>query len=165
MQQLLRFDRISTELLRAGYEIRFRAEGGSMEPAIRSGEVLLVQPVALEEAQIGRIFLFQGRDWLTAHRLVGRVRLPSGETGYLFHGDATDQPDAPVPASAVLGRVTAVERDGEPLDLTSPNYLRVIRARCPRSLRALLRPLRRFGNTLLARVGSPQRADRFATAE
>jgi hypothetical protein len=51
------FADVSTELLRSGQGIRFRAPGRSMYPTIKEGETITVQPVAPSVVRRGDIIL------------------------------------------------------------------------------------------------------------
>jgi hypothetical protein len=116
---------VAGELLCRGRNVRFRAEGGSMYPAIRGGEAVLVEPVSASGLKNGEIALYRSDRGITAHRLVGR----RGGSVFVFRGDAIGV-DEFVEGSQVLGRVLSVERNGRSVRLSRRN---------PRALRALRR--------------------------
>lgn len=108
-------DELVEEALKSGRRVRFRATGGSMRPAIREGDILLVAPARPEELAPGDIVLSRVGRKLTAHRLVEvlRAQAPEGREGGVLRvvcrGDAVSAPDLPLAPSHILGRVIAVE--------------------------------------------------------
>jgi hypothetical protein len=99
------------DLLRGGTSVRFRASGLSMGEAIRSGEVIEVEPVRFKQLRIRDIVLVERQASLVAHRLLAVINLPGRGVHLILRGDGLAQCDQPVPATAVLGRVTKVTRD------------------------------------------------------
>ncbi len=67
-QQL--FIDMSTELLRRGQSVRFRAPGRSMHPAIKEGETITVAPIAPFDIKRGDILLYLVGRKVVAHRVV-----------------------------------------------------------------------------------------------
>ncbi len=68
-------------LLREGHVIRSLAVGESMSPSIKKGELLIVTPIALEEAELGEIVAFRkdkSQSVLTTHRVVQKGNLLEG---------------------------------------------------------------------------------------
>jgi len=61
---------VSTELLRQGQSVRFRAPGLSMHPAIKEGEVITVVPVSSFDIKRGDILLYIVGRKVIAHRVV-----------------------------------------------------------------------------------------------
>jgi signal peptidase I len=104
------------DLLGRGYGVRCRVTGGSMFPTFRAGEAITVAPMTPGGVRLGDIVLFASRWGVTAHRV---VRVTRGREGCVIitRGDALETFDAPVDASAVLGRVVAVERRGSTVPL------------------------------------------------
>lgn len=79
---------------------------GSMEPAVKMGGVVVVQPLPAEEVQPGDIITFRGENSrsLTTHRVVSTET----ENGLLFYtkGDANESLDPlPVKAQQLVGKV------------------------------------------------------------
>jgi hypothetical protein len=103
------FVELAAELLGRGHQVRFRAAGRSMTPAIRDGEVLRCEPVRPEAVRVVDVLLYRRRERVIAHRV---VRIDRGAAGarFILRGDASAGNDAPVGWRQVLGRVTAVER-------------------------------------------------------
>jgi len=111
------FRSVVESLLAEGLRVRFRAAGRSMMPTVRDGECLIVAPVRAAEVSRGDVVL--GATWrrLVAHRVVGLTLDARGGRVLTLRGDGSDEADAPVDASRVLGQVVAVERDGRALSV------------------------------------------------
>lgn len=81
---------------------------GSMHPAIKTGDLVAIRPVAPESIQVGDIITFadhQSLRLLITHRVMS---VSTGDHGPVFttKGDANPVPDKlPVAASQVVGRV------------------------------------------------------------
>jgi phage repressor protein C with HTH and peptisase S24 domain len=134
MRERAGFVEVCGALLGEGRRVRFRAEGRSMEPAIREGDVLTVAPLA-GEVRRGDVLLYQAGQRLLAHRVVGRVR---GADGLLrVRGDAPGWEEEHVPLADVLGRIEGIERDGRPVSPPGPLARRA--ARLARRARSRLR--------------------------
>ena len=65
----------------------FIVTGGSMEPSIHQGSLVLVQPVSPSEVQVGDVITFQHYDQTTTHRV---TTITPGAVGLIFatKGDA-----------------------------------------------------------------------------
>ena len=61
---------VSTELLRQGQSVRFRAPGRSMHPTIKEGETIRVEPIAPFDIKRGDILLYIVGRKIVAHRVV-----------------------------------------------------------------------------------------------
>lgn len=110
---------VSTELLRSGQSIRFRAPGRSMYPTIREGETITVQPVAPAAVKIGDIILYHFQRGVVAHRVVSIEKKRGDALLFILHADTSGAPDEPVEPSQILGKVVSVERGGRSIDLYS----------------------------------------------
>jgi signal peptidase I len=112
------------DLLKEGYIIRSWAVGNSMSPCIKKGDLLVVKPIALEEAGIGEIVAYrkeESHSVLTAHRVVARGKDQS--QGYLLtQGDRNLYRDLPLSPRDVLGKVVGIERKGQLISLETPSY-------------------------------------------
>lgn len=83
---------------------------GSMTPTIRTGDLVIDDPVTPAQAaslHVGQVITFSSptdhRDFFT-HRIVAVLHGRGGAVSYRTKGDANDAPDAlPVPSSAVVG--------------------------------------------------------------
>ena len=107
------FGAVVAEALTTGTVVRFSAEGTSMYPTIRDGEVITIAPISTGEDAIvcGDVLLCRHDTRMLAHRLVG-VTTRGAERRFHFRGDAKAACDAPVGADAVVGKVISVCRNG-----------------------------------------------------
>ena len=111
MRDTVLFHALLDEALAAGTVVRFRAEGTSMHPTIRDGEVITIAPVSSDEVVPGDVLLCRHKARMLAHRLVA-VTTRGDERKFHCRGDAKSGYDAPVGAEAVVGRIISVCRDG-----------------------------------------------------
>ena len=111
------FAELSTDLLRLGYSVRFRARGESMHPTIRAGEAITVMPVAPSDLRIADVVLCRTETSVLAHRVVGRLKGVGARAVFLVRGDACSDCDEPVAEDQILGRVVSVERSGRSIAL------------------------------------------------
>ncbi len=86
----------------------FIVTGGSMEPAIHKGSLVIVQPVDPAEVKVGDIITFQQYDQTTTHRIIAVIR---DEQGLVFKtkGDANavaDPEDKTFPAKVGVLRAS-----------------------------------------------------------
>src|SRR5882762_8620391 len=118
-EQMLRlnsplFRAIARDLLREGTSVCFEATGLSMLPEIQDGDMLHVAAVSATELRCGEIVLVEAdgdgtsadSSKLWAHRLISKDL--RGDR-FVTQGDASQEPDAPVRAHQILGRVVAKE--------------------------------------------------------
>ena len=102
------------ELLKAvldkGTPFRFRAEGFSMHPFIRNGDLVTLSPLFNTIPRLGDVvaFVLPGTDRLMIHRIIG-----AKGRFFLIKGDNLHGPDGLIPKTNILGRVTRVERNGK----------------------------------------------------
>ena len=107
------FESLADEVLSKGDTLRFRASGVSMQPFIRDGDILEIQPNGSELSRTTDIVLCKTpKGNLVAHRIVG-IKPGEGCGKLIIQGDALGQPDGNIDQGEVLGRVVAVIRDGE----------------------------------------------------
>jgi hypothetical protein len=111
------FTAISSELLAGGCGVRFRAEGGSMYPTIRSGELVTVVPVDASSVRLGDILLCDSLGRIVAHRVTAIEIDFAGTPRFTLRGDASVLPDAPIGPGEILARVIAVDRGGRQIRL------------------------------------------------
>jgi len=102
---------LAGEVLRSSGTLRLQVTGWSMLPTVMPGDTLVIERISFDAAAEGDIVLF-GRDRrLFAHRVVAR-RKPQ-DAAIMTRGDAMPAPDAPVPESDLLGRVSFILRNGK----------------------------------------------------
>lgn len=92
-------------VLAAGHGARFRVEGDSMYPAIRSGELVRVVPCAVSELRRGDVILASTGRGLTAHRIM-RIE----QERVVTRGDNSLRADPAIDKAQILGRVVEVEQ-------------------------------------------------------
>jgi Peptidase S24-like len=95
-------------MLAAGVPVRLSAFGGSMHPAIRSGELLVVEPVGQKQLGRGQVVLIRHGSQLVAHRIVRKAPGPR----FLVAGDRSGD-NGWLSREAVLGCVVGVMRGRE----------------------------------------------------
>jgi signal peptidase len=88
-----------------GYEVKI-VQSGSMEPAIKTGSVVVIKPY--DTYVVGEVITF-GEDTRekipTTHRIIADTVI-EGEVYYTVQGDANEEPDAePVLKADVIGKV------------------------------------------------------------
>jgi hypothetical protein len=114
------FTGLSADILQRGKSLRFRARGTSMQPLLRDGDCLLVQPVEAHRIRIGDIVLCSSQaDRIVAHRVLRRLPGPEGYR-FLVQGDQVVLPDGWIPQCQIYGKVTAIDRAGVNLDMNRP---------------------------------------------
>lgn len=97
-------DRIPTV---AGFKV-LTVLSGSMEPAINTGDVILVKPLAptdvIQENDVITFRANAGSDMLITHRVVGIVNVNGKPSAYVTKGDANDSNDlSAIPVDRVMG--------------------------------------------------------------
>ncbi len=89
-----------------GGEVAFVGVGRSMEPAVLSGDRVLIREIS-GEPRVGWIVVFPWKGRVLTHRVVR-----TGEGVFFARGDACVEVEGPVDASEVIGRVVSYRRDG-----------------------------------------------------
>lgn len=93
-----------------GAEDSYVVRSGSMEPAIGTGDVVIVERAAPAAIETGDVITFvpDGQPPPTTHRVVSKTE-QDGVIRFETKGDANEQPDAePVVENELVGRVTLV---------------------------------------------------------
>lgn len=136
-----------------------RVVSGSMSPLIRANDQVLIERVEPECVRFGDVILFRSSDQGVIHRVVGK-RQHLGKLAFLEKGDLNPSLGL-VPAEHVLGRVSAVQRNGYTLNLLSGRGRAVQLGLACCSMGSLVTKwgLRRILNTL----GLPRSCRRFGT--
>ena len=137
-----------------------------MRPAIRDGDVLMVEPIEPDAIQMGDIILYQADERIIAHRVIdiekvespnsqsaclpchssaanaGRKRAPLTHYAFILRGDASYSYDEPVYPDQILGKIVAVERHNRSINPYSLKHKLACRARAWGSrLRSMLIPI------------------------
>jgi len=103
---------LAGEVLRSFGNLRFRATGWSMLPAVWPGDTLVVERVSHDQVDVGNVVLVGRYGRLCAHRVVSRAE-GSASSCWITQGDAMPAHDRPVVESELLGRVAYVIRAGK----------------------------------------------------
>ena len=110
---------LSAEVLHLGKSLRFQARGHSMQPLVRDGDILLVKPLGERLPRVGDVVLCVTEPGMVlAHRVIRRRLHPVGNH-YLVQGDRVSQPDGWIPQARIYGRVAAIEREDNQLNMDS----------------------------------------------
>jgi hypothetical protein len=100
--------------LRQGVAVEIVAGGTSMRPLLHAGDRLTIEPARAETLRLDDVAVVARADGqVVAHRVVGLAPLR-------LHGDGCREPDAPVSADAVLGRVVRFRRGPATIRLDQP---------------------------------------------
>ncbi len=134
------FHELISQILQEGRNVRFRAPGKSMRPAILDGDVLIVAPIKPHAIKRGDIILYQADNHIIVHRVIdiesarsyisqprcssdhgsdnreGRKRSTHTHYSYILRGDASYSYDEPVHADQVLGKIIIVERNSQSIN-------------------------------------------------
>ena len=94
--------------LERGQRVRLTANGCSMTPFIRSGDIVELQP-APAGPQIADIVLARSAE---GYYVIHRISHVQGDNVWL-RGDAQEQRSGPFPRQAVLGKAVAAGREGK----------------------------------------------------
>jgi signal peptidase I len=103
--------------LSAGNQVCFWVSSQSMSPALQVGDGIIAESFSPQLLRPGDAILIQReRDYLT-HRLIHKT----GKK-LLTKGDNNLSPDPPVSAEAVIGRVIAIQRGSQMIDLQTRKW-------------------------------------------
>jgi hypothetical protein len=100
---------LAIEVLRHTGTLRLTAFGVSMLPTFFPGDILNITVEPFTEIQDGDVVLFTRHSRFFIHRNLRRLQRGS-ETFLLTRGDGMPDPDDPVTAAELLGRVVSFER-------------------------------------------------------
>lgn len=101
---------LSKEILGRGNDFRFQAQGESMRPFIRDGDILEIAPVNGEEIRLGDVIFYHvGERRTVAHRVIEKI-IQNDKPIFLTKGDSNTGEGEKVYLEQVLGRVKAIER-------------------------------------------------------
>jgi hypothetical protein len=106
---------LAVEALRASGRVRLAARGYSMLPSLWPGDVLTIHASTLAQLVPADLVLYQREGSFFVHRVVRQTQI-DGQVRLITRGDSMPHRDQPVSAQEVLGKVTAVERDGQLLE-------------------------------------------------
>jgi hypothetical protein len=113
------------EILKSSGQAKLAVTGTSMLCSIWPGDILEVRHQKAAEICPGEVVLFERDGHLLAHRVVEKVGGPE-RTLLVTRGDGLRAPDSPVSPEELLGRVTAVLRDGRRIEPRLTRWGRVV---------------------------------------
>ena len=121
---------LAGEIVRKFGRVRMRVTGTSMVPSILPGDTIAVDRAGLQDISVGDVVLFSQCGRLYVHRVV-RAGSPeysgaSADPALITRGDRLGYDDAPVNASALLGRVVSIERGKSQIDPRSRSANRLL---------------------------------------
>ncbi len=100
---------LAGDVVRNFGEVRLRALGTSMVPAILPGDLISIQRASMSQISPGEVVLFERDGRVFAHRVIGNAG-SLGASQLITRGDRLGYNDPPVSAAELLGRVTCIER-------------------------------------------------------
>ena len=112
------------EELTQGRSVVLPCKGYSMYPAFKPGEKLIVEPFDSEKISLNDVLVFENENQLIAHRLIS---FRSTEGSYLTQGDSCLFEDNCVEASAILGKITFVVKNGRKVSIKTKHVNNVQR--------------------------------------
>jgi len=123
------FAEVMEHALTSGTLVRFRAEGSSMHPTIRDGEVITAAPVAISDVVRGDVVLCRHGGRVLAHRVVA-IGARGDDRPVALRGDSQTAAVELVDATAIVARIVSVERGGRTIPVAAAGgwLLRRLRA-------------------------------------
>ena len=113
----IEFIELSKEILDKGCSLRFQANGSSMYPAIRDGDIINIEPVNEKEIKLGDVIFYRTNDIrMAAHRVINKF-FQNGKSILVTEGDFNTGKEEVI-LRDVLGKVKAIERNGRIINLT-----------------------------------------------
>lgn len=109
MEGLVGLHDLCRDILQAGCKIRVHIVGHCMSPLLEPGEIIIVEPIRIDQAHVGDVILYQKNTRLEAHRLL-RKSSSGGRPVLITKGDNHGYFDLAVQENQVLGRVISVEK-------------------------------------------------------
>ncbi len=100
------FEEMIRELFKQGLGVRFQAQGASMSPAIRDGEVVEVTPVIVSKLRKDDIVLAKSNCGFRLHRI---VLADHASDAFITRGDCGGEDDPALEGAQILGLARAKE--------------------------------------------------------
>ena len=119
-QQKIVSDLIREEMAQ-GTTFRFRVISGSMAPLIAAGDEIVVERASADRLRRGDIVLYTVGGAFHTHRLLARRRHGSA-TLLVTKGDTSLNPDQPWREEQLLGKVVAIRRGDQTIDLEGAKW-------------------------------------------
>lgn len=100
---------MACEILLASGSVQLRAQGCSMFPTVRPGDVLVVERVSLQQVRVGDVVVMARDSGFVSHRVIS-IGKDAGGGLLMTRGDTSVVDDLPVRESDFVGRVGHVIR-------------------------------------------------------
>ena len=110
--------KLRTEAIRQGHAVKTLAQGYSMFPFLRKGDILTVEPVPMEDIKRGDIVVFESNEQWIAHRVI-RISDRNNEIQFLLRGDTNLQFDPVVNEGNYVGKVFSFQREKKSILVSS----------------------------------------------
>jgi signal peptidase I len=111
---------LATQVLRSWGALQLRVNGASMIPTLWPGDLLTLRSQNFEQIEPGNLVLYVREEKFIVHRAIRKLMTADGEF-LITQGDCVAREDAPVPATALLGTVSQIQRHGLVL-ATDPQF-------------------------------------------
>jgi len=149
-------DSVWIEVLSEGWSgpARLRVTGRSMWPSLRPGDHVTVEPATAEELRPGDWVVLRADESLLLHRFLG----VNSDGLLVTKGDSHRAPDSPWIPESLLGRATAVARNGRTLPVSPSSPAQRARTAFHRLVAATWSVFRRVGLVLLLLMTLPATA-------
>ena len=108
---------LARELSESGQRLKLEVISPSMLPMLRPGDKIVVQNTGAESLEIGDVVIALRKGEFITHRLVGL-----GSKDCYTKGDNACYLDSPVKLESILGKVIAIEREDNIIDLQSTGW-------------------------------------------
>jgi signal peptidase I len=102
---------LAAEALRSRGVLKLRATGLSMLPTLWPGDLLTVQSIGADEAELGEIVLYRRTHRFFVHRIVSKNQ-SRDNASLITRGDCMPDDDPPIGSNELLGKVTEIRRSG-----------------------------------------------------
>ncbi len=112
---------LNKKVLQSGATVKIQLSGTSMFPYLKKNDIGYYQFIAPELLQKGDIVAFEQHENFITHRLI-KI---SNSNLFLTRGDACIDFDKTIGASAIIGKLIKIERNGKLISLITPyrNFL------------------------------------------
>ena len=103
---------LATEILQTSGKLTLQVTGWSMLPTIFPGDTLIIERCSAASTCEGDIVLVSRDGRLFVHRLLEKTRESDRSSSIRTRGDSMPTIDPPVTEEQLMGRVSAIERNG-----------------------------------------------------
>ncbi len=110
-------DELFLSSLAEGKEVRLRVDGTSMSPLLKPGDQVVLQRATPQQLQKGDLVVVRRQHDMVTHRLVHQN---AGQ--WLTKGDNSRYPDLPALENQVLGKVIAIAKTNQTIDLQTTRW-------------------------------------------